>query len=73
MVDKAKGKEAVVGKNMSVWFPDEAVAKDLEKMADRLHSSSSAIIYELVKQCLPAIDQNSDKRDIPLDGVKVRL
>jgi len=69
----AKGRETVKGKNMSTWFPDEAVAAELELMAQRLNTSSSAIIFELVRKCMPAIAQHADKRDIPLDGVKVRL
>ncbi len=73
MVAKNSRDPAVKGKNMSTWFPDEAVAAELELMAERLNTSSSAIIYELVRKAMPVIAQNTDKREIPLDGVRVRL
>jgi hypothetical protein len=61
------------GKNLTVWFPDEAEANKLAELADELKTSSSAIIYELVRKCIPVIAKNREAREVTLDGVKVSV
>lgn len=70
MIEDAKKTE---GKNLTVWFPDAEVADQLAELANGLKTSSSAVIYELVRKAMPAIKRNKDQRAIPLDGVTVEV
>ncbi len=61
------------GRNVTVWFPDAAVADRAAAVAEELKTSMSALVVELVTKTLPAIERNKRMREIPLDGVRVNV
>jgi hypothetical protein len=66
-------KDPVEGKNVTVWFPDSAVADKAAALAEELKTSMSALVVEVVAKALPAIEKHKKMRDIPLDGVRVNV
>ena len=69
----SKGARDSAGKNLSVWFKDAEVAAQLDALAAKLKTSSSAILFELTSKCLPTLVANSHQREIRLDGVRVEI
>ena len=68
-----KNKQPNEGKNITAWFPDAEVAEDLSQLASEINTSTSAIIFELVTKCIPAIRKGKRLREISLDGVKISV
>lgn len=61
------------GRNVTLWFPDAAVADRVAELAAELKTSVSALVYEVVSQALPVIEKHKSMREIPLTGVKVNV
>lgn len=76
MSKDAKGLESVAGehgRNVTLWFPDAAVADRATELAAELKTSVSALVFEVVSKALPVIERNKRMRVIPLDGVQVNV
>lgn len=61
------------GRNTTIWFPDEKVYDELVELAEKLGTSVSGILVELVKKTTPVIKKHQEKRSIPLDGVVIQV